>query len=279
MNVLQAIQLYKHYQTATLKPVTIKGYEYVLRYLENLYADHELEALKPDDMASLLEVLTEDLSQSSKHLRFAQLKSFFNFIIEKAELSIKNPCDSPLLNKMYRNPRNETVKTVDKEKIDELIYRTKDPRNRLLLELQARCGLRVGEVLKIRPRDIEGRKITLQDPKSGRTVENAFMPEPVANRLQRYIAQKGIPDDAPIFKLSYSGARIIVKRLGEEIGINLKPHDLRKHSATYASRNGVPLEIISKVILRHSDLRTTQIYLGEVSDTEAIHWLDVLYGK
>lgn len=121
---------------------------------------------------------------------------------------------------------------------------------------------RVGEVLKIRPRDIEGRKITLQDPKSGRTVENAFMPEPVANRLQRYITQKGIPDDAPIIKLSYSGARIIVKRLGEEIGVNLKPHDLRKHSATYASRNGVPLEIISKVILRHSDLRTTQIYLG-----------------
>ena len=116
-------------------------------------------------------------------------------------------------------------------------------------------------------------------PQRRRIVENAFMPEPVANRLQRYIAQKGIPEDVPIFKLSYSGARSIVKRLGKEIGVTLKPHDLRKHSTTYASRNGVPLEIISKVIRRHRDLRTTQIYLGKVSDTEAIRWLDVLYGK
>lgn len=48
---------------------------------------------------------------------------------------------------------------------------------------------------------------------------------------------------------------------------------------TYASRNGVPLEIISKVILRHPDLKTTQIYLGKISDTEAIRWMDILHGK
>jgi integrase/recombinase XerD len=197
MNILQAIHLYRDYQTATLKPGTIKGYEYVLSLLEKLYANYEVEALTPTDMTSFMEYLTRHLSKSSKHLRVTQLKSFFNFIIEKAELLIKNPCDSPLLNKMYRNPKNETAKTVDKEKIDELIYRTKDPRNRLLLELQARCGLRVGEVLKIRPSDIEGRKITLQDPKSGRTVENAFMPEPVANRMQRYIAPEGDPGRCP----------------------------------------------------------------------------------
>ena len=50
-------------------------------------------------------------------------------------------------------------------------------------------------------------------------------------------------------------------------------------SATHASRNGVPLEIISKVILRHQDLKTTQIYLGKVSDAEAIRWMDSLHEK
>jgi site-specific recombinase XerD len=48
---------------------------------------------------------------------------------------------------------------------------------------------------------------------------------------------------------------------------------------TYASRNGVPLEVISKVILRHSDLKTTQMYLGKVTDAEAIRWIDVLHSK
>jgi hypothetical protein len=45
------------------------------------------------------------------------------------------------------------------------------------------------------------------------------------------------------------------------------------------SRNGVPLEIVSKVILRHQDLKTTQVYLGKVSEQEAIRWMDILHGK
>jgi hypothetical protein len=36
----------------------------------------------------------------------------------------------------------------------------------------------------------------------------------------------------------------------------------------------VTLEIISKVLLKHQNLKTTQVYLGKVSDTEAILWMD-----
>jgi integrase len=62
------------------------------------------------------------------------------------------------------------------------------------------------------------------------------------------------------------------------VGIHLKPHDLRRHAATYASRSGTPLEIVSKVLLRHSNLSTTQRYLGKISDAEAIRWIDNLHG-
>ena len=48
-------------------------------------------------------------------------------------------------------------------------------------------------------------------------------------------------------------------------------------SAAYASRSGVPLEIVSKIILRHSNLSTTQIYLGRISDTEALKWIETIY--
>ncbi len=57
----------------------------------------------------------------------------------------------------------------------------------------------------------------------------------------------------------------------------LRPHDLRRHAATYASRSGVPIEIVSKVILRHSNLSTTERYLGKISDVEAMKWIDKLY--
>ena len=36
-------------------------------------------------------------------------------------------------------------------------------------------------------------------------------------------------------------------------------------SVRYGSRNGIPLEVVSKVVLRHRDLKTTQMYLGRIS--------------
>ena len=61
------------------------------------------------------------------------------------------------------------------------------------------------------------------------------------------------------------------------VGIDLRPHDLRQHSATFTSRSGVPIEIVSKVILRHANLSTTKRYLGTISDTEAMRWIENLY--
>ena len=69
----------------------------------------------------------------------------------------------------------------------------------------------------------------------------------------------------------------MVQRAGNIVGIHLRPHDLRRHAATYASRSGVPIEIISKIILRHANLSTTQLYLGKISDTEAMRWIENLY--
>ncbi len=77
--------------------------------------------------------------------------------------------------------------------------------------------------------------------------------------------------------MGYTGAREIVKKAGNIVGIDLKPHDLRRHAATYASRAGAPLEIVSKVILRHANLSTTQLYLGKISDTEAIRWIEHVF--
>ena len=75
----------------------------------------------------------------------------------------------------------------------------------------------------------------------------------------------------------YEAARAMVMRAGEKVGIKLRPHDLRRHAATHASRSGVPVEIVSKIILRHSNFSTTQRYLGKVSDLEAMRWIDSLY--
>jgi integrase len=128
------------------------------------------------------------------------------------------------------------------------------------------------------PADIEDRKLTLRSPKSGKEREIVFIPQKVADRLREYIAAKRIEVDQRVFPISYTSGRRIVNKAGKVVGIHLRPHDLRRHAATFASRSGVPIEIVSKVILRHANLSTTQRYLGTVSDVEAMRWIDNLYG-
>jgi len=93
------------------------------------------------------------------------------------------------------------------------------------------------------------------------------------------VRDKALQSDDRPFPICYSTARALVRRLGEKVNVRISSHDLHRYSATYASRNGVSLEVVSKVILRHQDLKTTQVYLGKINDTEAIRWMDVLHGK
>jgi integrase len=69
-----------------------------------------------------------------------------------------------------------------------MLYSTKSDRDCLILELQALCGLRIGEVLKLMVFDVADRKLTILEPKSGKEGEIAFMPEQITKRLTEYIA-------------------------------------------------------------------------------------------
>ena len=164
-----------------------------------------------------------------------------------------------------------------KDIIDEIIFKAKNTRNRLIIELMARGGMRISEVLNLTASDVEDRKLIIQDAKSGKAVEHVFIPQKIADRLKQYIREKGFGSDERIFSMTYAGARAMVVKAGNRVGIKVRPHDLRRFSATHASRSGTPLEIISKIILRHANLSTTQRYLGKVSDSEALRWIENLY--
>ncbi len=138
--------------------------------------------------------------------------------------------------------------------------------------------MRVGEVLNLRSADVDDQKLTIGNPENGKTSGGVFIPKKLADRLKDYIKARGIEGDKRIFPISYTAARVMVRKLGALLGVLLRPHDLRRHAATYASRSGVPVEIACKVILRHANLSTTQRYLGKVSDVEAVRWIENLYG-
>ncbi|MDM8539050.1 site-specific integrase, partial [Desulfobacterales bacterium HSG17] len=241
------------------------------------YGNLEISKITSEDIMKFLIKVTNGQKQSTKKLKYSLLRSFFNFIKDSVDSTLINPCDTPILRKTFKTPKGLAWTIHGRDVVDEIIFKSNNLRNRLMLELMARGGMRIGEVLKLKVKNVHGRKLVLLDPKSGNQTEIVFIPKKVADRLREYITSINIEDDNNVFPLGYTRAREIVQNAGKIISVDLKPHDLRRHAATYASRSGVPIEIISKIILRHANLATTQKYLGKVSDTEAIHWIDNLY--
>ncbi len=64
-----------------------------------------------------------------------------------------------MLRKLFRPKANAHWDIIEKGIVDEIIFRTDNVRNRLMLELMARGGMRVGEVLKLTSADILDRKL------------------------------------------------------------------------------------------------------------------------
>jgi len=88
------------------------------------------------------------------------------------------------------------------------------------------------------------------------------MPKTPLARLKGHLEAHNPRPYQRFFPVCYSTARSLVKRLADKMDVKIRPHDLRRHSPTYASRTEISLEVISKIILRHQGLETTQIYLG-----------------
>ena len=90
----------------------------------------------------------------------------------------------------------------------------------LILELMARGGMRIGEVLKLRLGDLQDRKLILREPKSGREYEFVFIPQKVADRLREYALQVCNAPNDRIFPISYEAARVMVIKSGKLVGSN-----------------------------------------------------------
>jgi len=277
MKVSKAAEIWIDYHQTHSKKNTVRNHSFMSDKLCHRFGDHELEDLSTEDILQFMNQLTEGRKPQTKHVRFTCLLAFFNFAKSNLNPEFINPCDSPMLRKLYRSKVKTHFDILEKDTVDEVIFRTKKTRDRLIIELMARGAMRIGEVLKITPNDISERKILLSGPKSGREHEMIFIPQKVADRLKQYVREKDIGLHDQVFPICYEAARSVVSKAGRLVGIHLRPHDLRRHAATFASRSGVPLEIISKVILRHSNLSTTQIYLGKISDSEALKWIETLY--
>ena len=94
-----------------------------------------------------------------------------------------------MLRKLFRPTVTVRWNIIEKETVDEIIFRTTNGRNRVIFELMARGGMRIGEVIEPRSINIQDRKLIIKDPKGGKEEEVLFIPPKVADQLWEYARQ------------------------------------------------------------------------------------------
>lgn len=197
MTLKEDTTLFGYHQRSNPRARTVRTYQPLLQRFEVQFGERSFDSIGSDEIFQFLEMVTGNHSRSTRRLRYAQLKAFFNFLIDKC-----NPCNAPLLSKAFKTPKQEPQRILGREIVEELIYNTKTLRDRLIKELQARCGLRIGESLKIKVSDVSDRRLILKEPKSGKESELAFMPEQIAKRLHDHIHQENLTRGDRLFPVS-----------------------------------------------------------------------------
>ncbi len=161
-------------------------------------------------------------------------------------------------------------------------------RNRALVGLMYRSGLRVSEILALRPSDVNLAKhsIRLLDTKSGKAQTRGFHPS-ADDALARWIdtrkALPGIGVRARLFctldggPVSDDYVRGMLKRLAAKAGVTKRvhPHALRHTFAVELEATGVPVTTISK-LLGHSSVAVTSRYLDHLTNAQAVEALEAV---
>jgi site-specific recombinase XerD len=164
-------------------------------------------------------------------------------------------------------------------------------RNRALVVVLWRCGLRVAEALALYPKDLDLDRgtVTVLHGKGDRRRVVGIDPEAAAV-VEKWLARRsrlGVNGRHPVFcvisaptlgKAMYSSAvRESLKHAGVKAGLDKRvhPHGLRHTYASELAREGVGVNVIQK-LLGHNDLATTARYLDHLTPWEAI---DIARGR
>jgi len=156
-------------------------------------------------------------------------------------------------------------------------------RNRALLTLLYRSGLRISEILALHPKDVnlDKHSIRLLRTKSGEPQTRGFHAG-ADDALMRWLDKRSALGfrDGPLFctlddgPVSGDYVRGLLRRLAARAGVEKRvhPHGLRHTFACELEQSGLTVTEISK-LLGHSSVAITALYLNHMTSHQAIEAL------
>lgn len=241
---------------------------HVRRFLA--WADLGVDEL-PDDPTSLAErylvelVRDDDVSRSYHGQAVSALRFLFETVLGKPRLAMALP-----------RPKREAQLPVvlSQREVARLLRTPRNLKHRALLMLVYSSGLRVSELVRLRPGDVDvDRGLVRVRRGKGRKDRYTLLAQRAVEALRLY--GDAYPDDRWLFPGGREGRHLtarsvqkIVARAADQAGIekHVTPHTLRHSFATHLLEGGTNLRIIQE-LLGHASSRTTERYTHVAKST------------
>lgn len=234
-----------------------------------------LEELSESELAEYrLSLHNDGLLPSSCRIAMVHLRRFFRYLSSNGTLP-----DNPAALVQGGRPGMKVPDTLGAESVSRLLESI-DPaelpfgaRDRAMLEMLYGSGLRVSELILLRPEQVDWDEMFLRVLGKGQKVRYVPLGGMAAEALRHYmkfargrLVHSGRRADALFLSnrgtaLTRERIRQIIKARAQAIGLpeNVYPHIMRHSFATHLLENGADLRVIQDM-LGHADLATTQIY-------------------
>ena len=209
------------------------------------------------------------LTAATRARKIATLRSFFNYLTQKAHLLEDNPVkelDSPKLKKTL--PRYLTLD--ESLGLLENVDGANRERDYCILTLFLNCGLRISELVGLNKTDVRGDQLRVLG--KGNKERMLYLNDACQQALENWMTERDsltLVDQNALFvtlqnrrRISTAAVHKLVKKHLAAAGLDstqYSSHKLRHTAATLMLQNGVDVRTLQEV-LGHDHLNTTQIY-------------------
>ncbi|MEZ9183417.1 tyrosine recombinase XerC [Vibrio splendidus] len=213
--------------------------------------------------------MREGMKASSIATRLSSLRSFFDFLVLRGEMTA-NPA------KGVSAPRKQRPlpKNLDVDEVGQLLDVNEDDplsiRDRAMMEVMYGAGLRLAELVGINLKDVLGRQGEIRVIGKGDKERKAPFSGLAKEWVDKWLKVRGelaSPGESALF-VSKLGTRIshrsVQKRMEEwgkkqSVASHISPHKLRHSFATHVLESSQNLRAVQE-LLGHENISTTQIY-------------------